>query len=58
MKAAIMTIGVFWGIAPYSVELTALMMEAVSTSKPSISFYVTTRSNIKENKHLRAPTAK
>jgi hypothetical protein len=53
-----MTIRVFWGIAPCSVELIALMMEAVSTSKPSISFYVTTRSNIQENKHLRAPTAK
>jgi hypothetical protein len=51
------TMTVLWDVAPYSLVeidrcLIALMMEAVSTSKTSVSLYQTTRRNIPEDSHL------
>jgi hypothetical protein len=38
---------------PDVMELTALMMEAASTSEKSINFYHTTRRNTPEDSHLQ-----
>jgi hypothetical protein len=47
---------VSWDVSPCSlVEIDrryCLMMEAVSTSETSVSFYLTTRRNIQEDNHL------
>jgi hypothetical protein len=43
---------VFWYVAPCTLVEIALMMEAVSTSETSVSFYQTTRHNIPEDSHL------
>jgi hypothetical protein len=47
LTAASMKMTVFWDVALYS--LVALMMEAVSNSKTSVSFYQTTRRNITDD---------
>jgi hypothetical protein len=41
-----------WDVAPCSLVIAALMMEAVSTSETSVNIYQTTRCNIQEDSHL------
>jgi hypothetical protein len=50
MTVSVKMTTVFWDVAPCSI--TAVMMEAVSTSETSVNFYETTRHNIPEDSHL------
>jgi hypothetical protein len=57
-----MKMTIFWDVAPCSLVevvsevlaacITAMMMEAASTSEKSVNFYQTTRRNITEENHL------
>jgi hypothetical protein len=49
-----MKMAVFWAVAPYSLALIALMMEAESNSEISANFDQTTRRNNPEDSHLHA----
>jgi hypothetical protein len=52
LTAASMKMTVFWDAAPY--RAIGLMMEAVSTSEMSVTFYETTQHNIPEDRTLIA----
>jgi hypothetical protein len=43
---------VFWVIAPCSLAMIALIVEATKTSETSVNFYQTTRRNNPEGNHL------
>jgi hypothetical protein len=44
---------VFWVVAPCSLTMITLMMEAASTYEMSVNFYQTTRRNNPEDGHLQ-----
>jgi hypothetical protein len=51
-----MEMTVMWDAAPRSLEMIALMMEAVICSETSINAYQTTRCNIPGDNHLHTYT--